>query len=253
MAVATGSLRRRQNEEAKVAAKSKRDKMILAGGAVVLVAVLAFEVPKLMHTMSSSSSSAPAPVVAAAVTPGAASVTGAVTPSEVRDDFKQIARLSTKDPFKAQLDTGAAGTATQPMGQAPAVRLKHFVSKDPFKAQLGEVTATPVAPLATPVPVSSLAPVKHKSGAKAAAAPYGFIVILRSLDTKAAGQSEVKKARAKGLSTAALLFSSKYTTLRHGYWVVYLDKYPTAAQADAALQVATAHGYDSAYRRPVRK
>jgi hypothetical protein len=251
MAVATGSLRRRQNEEAKVAAKSKRDKMILAGGAAVLVAVLAFEVPKLM---SSSSSSAPPPAVTPVATPGVAtSVPGVVTPDEVRSDLKQIARLSAKDPFKAQLETGGSTAGTQQMGNAPAVRLKHFVSKNPFKAQLGEVTAAPVAPLATPVPVSSLAPVKHKKGAAAAAAPYGFIVILRSLDTKAAGKSELRKAHAKGLSTAALLFSSKYTTLRHGYWVLYLDKYPSAAQADAALQVAKSHGYDGAYRRPVRK
>ena len=253
MAVATSSLRRRKNEEAKVAAKSKRDKMLLIGGSVVLVAVLAFEVPKLMHTLGGSSSSAPAPAVTPVATPGAAAaVPGVVTPSEIRADFKQIASLPSKDPFKAQLDTVASTTGTQPWGKAPAVRTSHFKSKDPFKVQLGEVEAAPMAPLASPVPVSSPGPVKHKSSA-AGASSHGFIVILRSLDTKASGQSEVRKAHAHGLSTAALLFSSKYTTLRHGYWVVYLDKYATAAQADAALKVARANGYTSAYRRPVRK
>lgn len=252
MAVATSSLRRRKDEEAKVAAKSKRDKVLLIGGSVVLVAVLAFEVPKLMHTMSSSSSSAPAPAVTPVATPGAtAAVPGVVTPSEVRRDLKQIASLPSKDPFKAQLATVASTTGSQPWGAAPAVRTSHFKSKDPFKVQLGEVAAAPMAPLASPVPVSSPTPVKHKSSATAAS--HGFIIILRSLDTKAAGQREVRKAHASGLSTAGLLFSSKYTTLRHGYWVVYLDKYATAAQANAALQVARDHGYSSAYRRPVRK
>ncbi len=46
MAVATGALRKRQSLESKAAAKAKRDKLILVGGSVLLVAVLAFELPK---------------------------------------------------------------------------------------------------------------------------------------------------------------------------------------------------------------
>ena len=78
-------------------------------------------------------------------------------------------------------------------------------------------------------------------------------MILRSLDSKAAALREVKAAHAQGLRSAGILYSSKYTTLRHGYWVVYLNKYATWNAANAGLQTARSHGYSSAYRRPVRK
>jgi hypothetical protein len=81
----------------------------------------------------------------------------------------------------------------------------------------------------------------------------GYVVVLRSLDSAAAARQEVKRARTQGLVSAGILYSSRYSTLRHGYWVVYLNRYPTMAAANAGLQEARAHGYASAYRRPVRK
>ena len=250
MAVAAGTIRRRRNdEEKKLAAKSKRDKVILIAGGVVLLAVLVFEVPKLL---SGSSSSAPAPAPATAPAAPAAAAGGAPSPELIRSDLKAIAKLPSKDPFVAQLgaNTGVS-TGTQPLTHGPGVRQSHFVVKDPFKAQIGApANATPTAPLATPPPVTSTK-ATHKAAASTSAA--GYIVILRSLDSKAAAQQEVKKAHAKGLTSASILYSSKYTTLRHGYWVVYLSKYPTVAAANAGLQDASAHGYASAYRRPVKK
>ena len=76
----------------------------------------------------------------------------------------------------------------------------------------------------------------------------GYIVVLRSLDTKSAGLRELKRAHASGFPSAELLFSSKYTTLRRGYWVVYV-RYPTAKGATAGTAQAHGHGYPSAYRR----
>ena len=253
MAVAAGSLRRRQRQDAQAAAKARREKVILAVGGFLLVAVLAFEVPKMMHsTAAPSSTTVTTPTDAATPTTAApAPSPAAITPAQVQHDLKVIAKLPTKDPFQAQLAGGSIATSgTQPLAASPRVRLSHFVSKDPFKAQVGQVTspaATQTATPATPPPVT-----KTASSSKASA-PFGYIVILRSLDTKAAGKSELKKARAHGLRGAGLLYSSKYTSLRHGYWVVYLSKYPNAASADAGLQFAHLHGYGSAYRRPVKK
>ena len=251
MAVATGALRRRRNEEKRIAAKSKRDKLILGVGGVLLVLVLAFEIPKLMSS-SSSGSSTPAPAPATAVPPTAAA-TGAPSPEVIRADLRQIAKLPPKDPFQAQLGADTAvSTTTQPFTHGPRVRASHFVGKDPFKVQIGApANAAPAAPLATP-PTVSTTKATHKSSTSATASS-GYIVILRSLDSKAAAQQEVKKAHAHGLSGASILYSSKYTTLRHGYWVVYLSRYATVAAANSGLQDARAHGYGSAYRRPVKK
>jgi hypothetical protein len=254
MAVATGTIRRRQkNEQKKLAAKSKRDKILLAGGGVVLLAVLAIEVPGMLSSGSSTPAPTPPPA-AVATAPATAPVGGLPTAAAVRDDLIAIAKLPSKDPFKPQLDAnGSVTTASQPLARAPHVRLSHFVVKDPFKIQVGApASAAPAVPLATPPPVTSATSTKHKS-TKPTAASLGYIVILRSLDSKAAATQEVRKAHAHGLAGAAILYSSRYTTLRHGYWVVYLSKYSTVSAANAGLQDARAHGYASAYRRPVKK
>jgi hypothetical protein len=250
MAVAAGSIRRRRgDEQKKLAAKSKRDKVILVVGGILLLAALVYEVPKVL---SSGSSSTPAPAPVAAAAPVAAVPGAAPTAEVVRGELRAIAKLPSKDPFQAQLGANTAvTTGTQPLAHGPAVRTSHFVVKDPFKVQIGApVNAAPAAPLATPPTVTSTKATHQAAGSSAT---LGYIVILRSLDSKAAALQEVKKAHAKGLTSASILYSSKYTTLRHGYWVVYLSKYATVAAANAGLQDASAHGYGSAYRRPVKK
>ena len=252
MAVAAGSLRRQQKQEAQAAAKSKRDKIILAVGGVVLVLVLLFELPKLMK--SSGSPAPPAPAPATGTPAPAAASTGMVGPTAavVRQELKAINKLPAKNPFKVQLADGAAASTPAPSTTTgPHVRIRHFVLKNPFKVQVGAVVATaPAAPLASPPKVTPAAKVAAKP--KPHTATLGYIVILRSVDTKASAMQEAQKAHAQGL-TASVLYSSKYTTLRHGYWVVYLSEYPTQAAANAGLQQAHAHGYASAYRRPVKK
>jgi SPOR domain len=251
MAVATGTVRRRQKEENRLAAKSKRDKLLLAGGGVVLLVVLAIEVPSMLSSGSSAPPPAPAPAVSS---PSASTVPGAPTPALIRQDFRAIASLPSKDPFQPQVAANTAPTTVPTLATPPKVRASHFVSKNPFKVQVAasQASATPIAPLAK-APHVTPAKAPKKSGAKSATAPLGYIVILRSLDSKAAAERELKRARGQGLVGAGILYSSKYTTLRHGYWVVYLSKYPSMAAANAGLQQARAHGYSSAYRRPVKK
>lgn len=254
MAVATGAVGRRKNQEKKLAAKSKRDKVILAVGGAVLLVVLVVEV---LPMLSSSSSAPPAPVTppTTAATPSATTPLGAPTPATIHADLKEIAALPTKDPFQAQLATDTAPTTVASLAKGPHVRASHFVVKNPFKVQVSatQASAAPIAPLAKPPHVTPASKAGHKAAAKTSAASLGFIVILRSLDSKAAAAREVKKAHGQGLISAAVLYSSKYTTLRHGYWVVYLSRYPSMAAANSGLQQARAHGYGSAYRRPVKK
>ncbi len=257
MAIAAGALRQR-NQQAQEKAKAKRQKLILVAGMVLLVGVLAFQLPKLMKGSSSPSTTPATTTPASTATAPAAAVAApavaapAISPAQVRRDLRQIAAFGTKDPFKPQVTSTAAGASTTSgaptPASAPAVRRSHFVTKDPFKVQVAVATAQSAsAPLATPAtPVS-------QPKTTPAVAPHGYIVILRSLDTRAQGLSEVKKAHAKGLKEAGLLYSSAYTTLRHGYWVVYLAKYSTAAAANTGVKSARAAGYSSAYQRPVKK
>jgi hypothetical protein len=215
--------------------------------------VLAFEVPKVMHSGGSSSSTTSttaASTPAATVTPTAPAA-GTISPAQVQKDLKAIDALPSKDPFQAQLASNPTSSqGLQTPATPPHVRASDFVSKDPFKAQIsaGGTATTATPPIATPQgpAVTPTRPSGKRTGTS-------YIVILRSLDTKAAGLSEVKKARKHGLTSASLLYSSKYTTLRHGYWVVYLSTYSSASAANSGLQLAHAHGYGSAYRRPVRK
>jgi hypothetical protein len=179
--------------------------------------------------------------------------TGTSSVAVVRRELAAIAKLPSKDPFQAQLGTGDAGSSTQlpSLAKEPRVRTSHFVVKNPFKVLIGApATTAAVAPLAK-------APVVTPAKVVKASAPVttlvGYVVVLRSLDSAAAARQEVKRAHAQGLVSAAILYSSRYSTLRHGYWVVYLNRYPTMAAANAGLQEARAHGYASAYRRPVRK
>jgi len=252
MAVATGTIRRRQKEDQRLAAKSKRDKLLLAGGGVVLLVVLAIEVPSMLSSGSSAPAPAPAPAVSS---PSAPTVAGAPTPASIRQDLRAIAALPSKDPFQPQVAQDTAPTTVPTLATPPKVRMSHFVSKNPFKVQVAasQVSATPIAPLAKAPHVTPAAKSAKKSTVKSATAPLGYIVILRSLDSKSAALQEVKRAHGQGLVGAAILYSSKYTTLRHGYWVVYLAKYPSMAAANTGLEQARAHGYSSAYRRPVKK
>jgi len=79
----------------------------------------------------------------------------------------------------------------------------------------GAAATSTLAPIAT-APHVTIAPPTHKVKPATSSTPVGYIVILRSLDSKSSAQQEVKKAKAQGLQGAAILYSSKYTTLRHG-------------------------------------
>ena len=113
-------------------AKDKRMKKIAIGGAVLLVAVLAFEVPKVMHSGNSSASSS---------TPPATTTTGAST-------------TSTGTPVSSA--SGAAGSAVTPTAstklpnsdalpqrtKSQLYAFSHFVGKDPFAQQISQTPGT---------------------------------------------------------------------------------------------------------------
>jgi hypothetical protein len=123
-------------------AKDQRMKKIAIGGAVLLVAVLAFEVPKVMHSGSSSSSPPPA-----ATTTTDASATGVpVTTAPGTAGAAVTPAASTKLPnsdlqpqrTKSQLDS-----------------FSHFAGKDPFVQQVGTAPSTGAQTASATIPASS--------------------------------------------------------------------------------------------------
>jgi hypothetical protein len=110
-------------------AKDRRTKKIPIGGAVVLVAVLAFEVPKMMHSGGSNSAAPPATTTTGAYT------TPTGTPASAP---------STTAPGTAAA-AGAPTTASMklPNSDAPPLRswgqlfsFSHFSGKNPFAQQV---------------------------------------------------------------------------------------------------------------------
>jgi hypothetical protein len=120
------------------AAKDRRAKIMAIGGAVLLVAILAFELP---HYLGGSKSSAPAaattsatagtttpgatsmPVATASGTAMAAPVTGStklpnsdVAPNRTKSQLYSFDTFAGKDPFVQQVDTQASSSSSSPTG-----------------------------------------------------------------------------------------------------------------------------------------
>ena len=127
-------------------AKAKRQKIIAAVGGVILLGVLAFQVPRTMKMLnpptdsSSSSSSAPATTTAATATPIAApSLAGGnataapaaapggdgltdpdAVPTPASGQLLAFGLFRSKDPFVQQLKVGATGSSGATGGAAPS-------------------------------------------------------------------------------------------------------------------------------------
>jgi hypothetical protein len=115
-------------------AKAKKQKIVAAVLGVVLLGVLAWQVPSLMKTLNKKPppSGAPAPAPAPAPVPGA---TGAVVPP------------ATGTPVATSVSTGTlvdSDPAAQPAG-GQLLTFDRFASKDPFAQQLGTPAASAAA------------------------------------------------------------------------------------------------------------
>ena len=103
-------------------------------------------------------------------------------------------------------------------------------------------TSTPTSTPTTSTPTTSTPTTSTPTTSTTASWPAGtqaWTVILASATSQATAESIAAKATGDGLS-AGVLYSSAYSTLTPGYWVVFSGTYSTSSAAQAAA--TSAHG-----------
>lgn len=100
------------------AAKEARQKKIAIGGAILLLAVLAFQVPRTMKMLKGAEPTAAAPAAPAPSAPGGAGTAPAslleTSSSGVSGRLVSFGNFESKDPFKPQVDRATLGGGANP-------------------------------------------------------------------------------------------------------------------------------------------
>lgn len=219
-------------------AKERRQMIMVAVLGVVLLALLAFQLPKLLKSSGSSSSSQPAAVVP--TTPAPAATQSPADAAALRAVLKQPARDVFQRP--AMTVDSTLGSLAPPPGL-----------HDPFASpkSVGAVSA-PAAPPA-PVQTTSLpGTIVLGTPGPGKVAVQGWIVILASIPTsdgQGSAQAFAAKARNAGVASVSVLDSSNRQGLRGGYWAVYTGPYDNLRQVSTAATNVHAAGFGSAYIR----
>ena len=210
--------RRGSANNARVAAKQRRQKILVGVLAGVLAAMLAYEVPHLLKR-SSGSSPVAVPTAPAASTPKHVSRHGGGTGA---------------DPFAAK---------SLPDGDAHAVA---GGGSDPFTRSAASSSSSAArSTAALPSRIVIGRPGGHR------VAKRGWIVIFASIPARNgrhAAQSFAHGAR-RSIGGVSVLNSSSRRSLRGGYWVVYTGPYSTLTAVSRRAGSIHAAGYRSAYIR----
>jgi hypothetical protein len=212
-------------------AKERRKKLLLVAGVGLLLAVLAFQVPRTLNMLKSDSSST-TPSGGITSTPSKAP-TGKTSRRSLR-----FLRAKADDPFASRRITDGESRP----GAVGASSGLH----DPFQPSSTAQTSPPHR-VALPMPRRIIV------GTPGRRAPrVGWTVVLASIPTSHSRAQAVRfarSARAQGVRGAAVLKSSTRNRLRPGYWVVYSGVYRNLAGVNRAAGHVHARGYRTAYIR----
>jgi len=224
MASTAVAKRRVSAHAARAAAKQRRQKIVVAVLGVLLVGLLAYEVPHTLKLLKGNSST-PAPTASAPVTAPRQKATTLPRGAAGRDPFAARS-LPNGDPRAA-----AAG------------------GPDPFTSPAA-ARATPSAPaVSTTTALPKRIVIGHPGAGRVAT--HGWIVILASIPTGSGrGDAErfARSARAN-VGSLSILNSSHRRPLRGGYWVVYSGPYATLSTVSRRAGDVHAAGYRTAYIR----
>jgi hypothetical protein len=212
--------RRRSAYAAAAAAKQRRQKIFVIVGFVLFLAVMGYEVPKLLHRGGGT---------ATAVAPPAPATT-----AKPKTIPKALRTGSPADPFAGRV----LASGDPKVGPA-------LPGRDPFASPAVQASApTTSGPLPETIVIGS----PTATGATV----HGWIVILASIPTRqgqASAESFARSARQNGVGDVAVLNSSNRRPLRGGYWVVYTGPVRTVSSAESLASSMHASGYRAAYVR----
>ena len=209
--------RRGSANNARIAAKQRRQKILVVVLVAALAVILAWEVPNL-RARSSGSSSAAVPAAPAAGAPRH-------VPRHVSGNGA--------DPFAPKsLSNGDAHAVS---GGGP----------DPFTGSPGSSWSAKNSPVALPKQIVIGRPGGHR------VAKRGWIVILASIPTRNGRSAALSFARGarRSVGGVSVLNSSNRRPLRGGYWVVYKGPYSTLTAVSQRAGTIHAAGYRTAYIR----
>ncbi|MGZ4415935.1 MAG: SPOR domain-containing protein [Gaiellaceae bacterium] len=208
----------------------------------MLIAVLAFELPKVLKSSGSNSSNSPAPVTATPTIPAGQPSTSAKSQSAA---LRAALRQPPRDVFLRR-EGGGSPTTLGSVGTPPGL---HDPFASPSSVDAGVAPVAPVKPVKVPTLPGTI--IIGTPGAGKVAV-QGWIVILASIPT-AQGQSSANsfaaQARKAGIDNISILNSSNRKPLRGGYWVVYTGPYDTLAQVSTAAGSVHGAGFGTAYIR----
>ena len=219
MVSAAASRRRGSANTARIAAKQRRQKILVVVLAAVLGVLLAYQVPRVLGSVDSGSLAVPA-------APAAASPEPVSSPDRARLGGSG----NGADPF---------AVVSLPNGDARAVA---GGGPDPFTGR--SAASSSVAP-------SAALPKRIVLARGPGAAKRGWIVVLASIPTKNGRGAALRFAREARSDVGGLsvLNSSIRRPLRGGYWVVYAGPFATHQKAARRAGKIHAAGYQAAYTR----
>jgi ferredoxin-like protein FixX len=157
---------------------------------------------------------------------------------------KTTAAAPPAQPAAAPAQAESAPADTPPTASTPAPAPAPTDSTA-TAAPTDDVAATPSP--ATPAPTDA-APSGWPPGKSA------FTVVLASMTTEAEANDKLEKAKAAGITGAAVLHSDDFPTLNPGYWVVFDGQYDSIDQAQSQAAADRGKGeFSDAYPRFVSK
>jgi hypothetical protein len=213
--------RRRSAYAAAAAAKQRRQKIFVIVGFVLFLAVMGYEVPKLLHRGGGTATTVAPP----------APVTTTAKPKTIP---KALRTGSPADPFAGRV----LASGDPKVGPA-------LPGRDPFASPAVQASApTTSGPLPETIVIGS----PTATGATV----HGWIVILASIPTRqgqASAESFARSARQNGVGDVAVLNKSNPRPRRGGYWVVYTRPGRTVSSAESLASSMHASGYRAAYVR----
>jgi hypothetical protein len=209
--------------------KRRRQQKLAIGGAVLLVVVLAIQVPRTLKMVkgTANESAVPAAVASSDPTSPATAPTAApaVSPNATEPAPKALPRgkgFRHKDPFAARPEGSGAAGAQKPKGDLG------------FRLVPGAGATADTAPAT-------------KNGS--------FVVVLRSLPVRGGQGTALRAAadfRRRGIDSAGVLVSSRYKSLHRGYYVVHAGRFPNRLAALEGVLAARRAGAENPYVRPLK-